>query len=44
MVNRRNNGVITPGNRNRNSRPLPMTPRAGVTKTRRRYNDGGKAK
>lgn len=44
MVNRTNSGVITPGNRNRNCRPLPMTPRAGVTKTRRRYNDGGKAK
>lgn len=44
MVNRTNNGVITPGNRNINGRPLPMTPRAGITKTRRRYNNGGKAK
>lgn len=44
MVNKTNSGVITHGNRNINGRPLPMTPRAGVTKTRRRYNDGGKAK
>ena len=44
MVNRTNNGVITPGNRNRTGRSLPMAPRAGVTKTRRRYNNGGKAK
>ena len=29
--------------RNTSNRPKPMAPRAGVTSTRRRYGDGGKA-
>lgn len=28
----------------RNRRPKPMSPKAGVTKTRRRYSCGGKLK
>ena len=36
------NNVKRDSLRNYTSRPLPMTPKAGVTLRRRRYNCGGK--
>lgn len=44
MITRTNKGVIIPGNKNMRGRAMPMSPRAGVTKTRRRYDNGGKTK
>ena len=41
--NKTNNGVKMPSNKSTQGRPTPMMPRAGVTRTRRRYGNGGKA-
>lgn len=38
-----NNSVKMPSNKSIQGRPTPMMPRAGVTRTRRRYDNGGKA-
>lgn len=42
--NKTSNSVKMPNNKSMQGRPTPMMPRAGVTKTRRRYGNGGKAK
>ena len=34
----------TNNNKTNNGRPKPMAPKAGVTRGRRRYEDGGKTK
>ena len=45
MANRSNNNSNKSASKNtstKNNRPKPMTPKAGFTSTRRRYESGGK--
>lgn len=42
--NKTSNSVKMPSNKSMQGRPAPMMPRAGVTRTRRRYGNGGKTK